>query len=403
MSSPLRVLQIITELAPAGAESIVRTLAAGLAARGLHVRLVGLFDPPWPGPDIGHQLVRVGLDVTRLAMRHKLDLLRLIRLVRLVRQWQPHIIHAHLWHADMASRLARLLAWPHRPIILSTIHIAEHRRLPWRFALERLTQSLCDAVACVSPSVMHFHRRRIGGRRSRRCVIPNGIDLSRFARLPPRIQARKTYCIPATCKAVGTVARLDVQKNIALLLEAFARLAGRFPDAVLLIAGRGPQEPILRARAHSLGIADRTHFVGFQPDPLPLLASLDVFVLPSRWEGFGLATLEAMAAAVPVIVTDVIGSRDLVQPGRTGLLVPPDDAPALASAIQQLWTNPQQAAALAKAARRAARRYDQQTMVRRYLQLYHELVSGPASRRRCFACDRPARSVARHSGDQPSY
>jgi len=370
----LRIVQLITEMAPAGAEKIVHDLAIGLSAKGHHVHVATLLDAPNAPATLTDNLAGHGIGVTRLAMRSKVDLPRLSALASLLRRSRPHILHTHLWHADMAAKAVLPAVWRRRPALLSTIHIADRRPVHWRFAIDRLTQPWVDQTAFVSRSVMHFYRRRVGLAARKCVVVPNGIDLTAYQTLPDRLQARARWISASAEPVIGTIARLDPQKGLPVLLHAFSKLARRWPQAALLIAGTGPERDPLERLAAKLGIADRLHMLGFQHDVRPVLAALDVFVLPSRWEGFGLATLEAMAAGLPVVVTDVPGSRDLVHHEQTGLVVPPNDSHALAQAVARCLSHADLRAQLGRQARIAAGAFTVQRMVDRYEQLYLALT-----------------------------
>jgi len=366
----LRIVQLITEMAPAGAERVVHDLAIGLTTKGHQVCVATLLDDPGAPETLTDDLARRGVAVTRLRMRSKRDLLRLSALAALLRQSSPDILHTHLWHADLAAKALLPAIWRRRPVLLSTVHIADRRPVRWRFAIDRLTQPLVDQVASVSPSVMNFYRRRAGIAPRKCVVVPNGIDLTAYDALPDRRHARARWVSASVEPVIGTIARLDPQKGLPVLLHAFSILARRRPQAALLVAGTGPEREALERLAVRLGIADRVQMLGFQRDVRPVLAALDVFVLPSRWEGFGLATLEAMAAGLPVVVTDVPGSRDLVQHEQTGLVVPPNDPRALAQAVARCLSQADLSAQLSQRARVAAANFSVQKMVERYEQLY---------------------------------
>ena len=152
------------------------------------------------------------------------------------------------------------------------------------------------------------------------------------------------------------------------------RLAPRFPSAALLLAGDGPLRGQLEALAGRLGIAARVHFLGHCDDVRVPLGAADLLVLPSLWEGMPLALLEGMACRLPVVASDVSGSRELVVPGRPGLLVPPGDAEALAEALEELLTHPARARALGEAGRkRVEERFGGRAQARRYRALFEGL------------------------------
>ena len=205
-------------------------------------------------------------------------------------------------------------------------------------------------------------------------VIPNGVSLDRFA---PRLA-------PRPVSTVLTVANLRTEKAHEILLAAAAALAPTYRALHFKIVGDGPRMNELRALAATLGIADRVSFLGHREDVPALLADADAFVLPSRSEAFPNGAIEAMAAGLPVVASAVGGLLDLIEPGRTGLLVPPDDPRALADAIASLVDAPATAGALGAAARdEVSRRYSFDRMVRAFEDLYlsHlEMPRGVSSR-----------------------
>jgi glycosyltransferase involved in cell wall biosynthesis len=168
---------------------------------------------------------------------------------------------------------------------------------------------------------------------------------------------------------VLTVARLDKQKGLDCLLEAAALV----PEARFVLAGDGPERARLVAQAHALGLNDQVVFLGYRRDIPELLASCDLFVLPSLFEGLPLSILEAMAAGKPVIASAINGTDEAVFHGKTGLLVPPGDAAALSQAIRTLLFDPALAQRLVTAGRsQVQREFSVETMVQRVTDIYRE-------------------------------
>jgi glycosyltransferase involved in cell wall biosynthesis len=166
---------------------------------------------------------------------------------------------------------------------------------------------------------------------------------------------------------IGSLGRLDEQKGFDVLIRALAEL----PTARAVIVGEGPERGALEALAREVGVAERLELVGWRDDARAWLGSFDVFVLPSRLEGFPLAVVEAMLAGTPVVATDVASVSEAVLHGRTGLLVRPDDPAALAAAIGELLGDHDRGRALAGAAReRAHERFTSAQMVRSYMGIY---------------------------------
>jgi glycosyltransferase involved in cell wall biosynthesis len=174
-------------------------------------------------------------------------------------------------------------------------------------------------------------------------TIRNGVDLNHFR--PVRRDAS------GQAPVIGCTARLHAENDHPTLLRAFSTVGKRWPDAQLLLVGRGPEEARLRALGEALGISARIRFVGEQTDVAPFLTQMDLYVQPSVVAGMPNSLLEAMASALPVVATAVGGTPEVVIEGETGLLVPPRDPCALANAMLKLLADPGLAEAFARAGR----------------------------------------------------
>jgi glycosyltransferase involved in cell wall biosynthesis len=220
-------------------------------------------------------------------------------------------------------------------------------------------------------------------------VLPNAVDVARFA-AGNGTRMRRALGIASDVFLIGCVARLEPIKGVAVLLHAFARLCTRGRRAQLVIVGGGSEEGALRGRVARWGLGDRVVLAGALPrSEIPdLLAALDVFVLPSLHEGFGIALIEAMAAGRAVVASRVDGIPELVRHGETGLLVPAGDPEALAGALDLLLARPTFALSLGRAAQAEAQaRYEMASYVSQLEALYHQLL---ATRRDALACGVPS-------------
>ena len=202
-------------------------------------------------------------------------------------------------------------------------------------------------------------------------LIPNGIDLRRFmpADTGARTAARKKLSLPPEQRLIGTISRLVWQKGLTFFLDALPALfaAPGMQDVTAVIAGEGPDLPALMARANALGIESKVLFTGFCNDVPAMLATLDVFVLPSLLEGQPITLIEAMAAGKAIVATAIDGVRGTVDNDATGLLVPPRDAHSLTRTLEELLSHPGKSATLGQAARRVAAQYfDIENIVQRY-------------------------------------
>jgi L-malate glycosyltransferase len=229
-----------------------------------------------------------------------------------------------------------------------------------QIALQRQAYRCARAVVANSTAAAERLRHE-GIPASRIHVISNGVSLDRFS------FEREARPI----RTILTVANLRKEKAHEVLFAALAQLAPHHPALRLRVAGDGPRAGELRALAASLGVADRIAFLGHREDVAALLEEADLFVLSSRSEAFPNSVVEAMAAGLPVIAAAVGGLLELVEPGRTGVLVPPDDPYALASALDSLIRSPERARLLGEAARaEIAQRYSFDRMVRAFEDLY---------------------------------
>jgi glycosyltransferase involved in cell wall biosynthesis len=184
--------------------------------------------------------------------------------------------------------------------------------------------------------------------------------------------------LPDRRPLIGIAARLSEQKGHADLLTAFAQVQQQLP-CDLVIAGDGPLMGELRQQVEDLGIADTVHFLGTRNDVWDLLPHLDLFVLPSYWEGFPIVIIETMSQGVPIVATDITGTRELIIDGETGYLVPPKSPDELAAAMLKSLEYPDQSRALAIRAKEHASQYTIQNVTKCYQRCYQQVLQRPAS------------------------
>lgn len=373
MATPLpHVAYVVPVLQPAGAERVVAELATRLPSRGFTTSVICLEDEREP---IGREIASKGIDVRGLHTYRRRTWRAAKLLARVLPADRPLIVHAHLFHANIAARLAAGYLPRDRQrgvAVLGTVQVVERRFRPWQFWLDRVTAANCRAEVCVSKAVARFQQERTGLPESFFPVIESGIDLSRY--FPDERSAPMTE--RAGTPHVLSVGRLNVQKDYPTLLRAWMLVEKRVPGATLTIAGDGPERGRLEALRGSLGLAAVT-FAGFNNDVAGLMRSADVYVQSSAWEGFGLTVAEAMATGLPTVVTDVDSLPELVTHERTGLVVPKGNPQAMADALVGLLTDGGWgwARTLGHAAREeAARRFSVDRMVDDYAGLYRDIL-----------------------------
>ena len=306
-----------------GSERHLLTLLPALAERGVEVAFAGL-DLAGAEP-FYEELRRSGIPFTRARSA--------AGLVRDIRRYGADLVHTHLVHADVYGALA---AGP--PKLVSTKHNDDPFRTgPFRY-VERLLTRRAAKVICITESLARFNREQVGLPAEKLEVIHYGMDE------PPAAWAPDELELPQG-KIVVAVARLVSQKGLDVAVEAMAGI-----DATLVVLGEGPERERLEAQARELGV--RLLLPGRVGDVASVLRRANVLVHPARWEGFGLALLEAMLAGLPVVATGVSSIPEIVADGKTGLLVPPDDPAALDSALRRILDEPRH---LGEAGRERAR------------------------------------------------
>ncbi len=297
------------------------------------------------------------------------------RLRRALAELRPDLVHLHSGRADrVGGAAAHALGLP-----AVTTRRMDRRVRPGRRSRRLYGQWVQRAVA-ISPAVAD--RLRAGG-------VPEPMLRTIYSAVDPE-SVRPRHAPAAVRAAEGarpgaplllTVARLVRRKGLDLLLDALAGLSREGPPAELWIAGEGPERGALEKRSRDRGLADRVRFLGQRRDVPDLLAASDVFVLPSRREGLGVAALEAMAAGRPVVASRVGGLGEVVGHEGTGLLVPPEDPAALRDALARLLNEPELRARLGAAGpARIAERHLPERMTEAYERLYHELLAEEESR-----------------------
>lgn len=367
-AAPTPLVFCITELDPGGAEQALVQLVRRLDPREWQSTVLCL----GPRGRLADQLEEQGISVIALGARHRWEVGVLWRLTRELRRLRPALLQTYLFHANLAGRVAACLAGV--PIVVGGIRVAE-KRSRWYARLDRWTEKLVTTQVCVSQGVYRFARETMGLRASKLLVIPNGVEVTRFAEATPL--PRSTWGLPETSRIVLTVGRLDPQKGLLDLLQAASLLRESAPELHWLIAGEGPQRTQLEQFISQAGLQKCVHLLGRREDVPRLMKSADLFVLASHWEGMPNVVLEAMAARLPVVATQVEGTAELVQPGETGLLVPVGEPRTLSEAIQHLLNDPDQARILAEQAfLQVSQQYDWDRVAEAYSVLYRNLLAG---------------------------
>jgi glycosyltransferase involved in cell wall biosynthesis len=327
----MRLTLVIASLGRGGAERTASVLASAWAERGFNVTIITLERDDVPAYPLHPAVVLRQLKLRDGKAKHILHgLVRNLRMVRAlrhaIRDSEPHAVISFM---DISNILALLAAGglDTRVIVTEQVHPAYHY-IGWHWeVLRRMLYRRAAALVCASqPMLSWFESKGIKG-----LVIPNPVNLGNLPDSSNKNGREKTG------RVIIGMGRLVEQKGFDLLLEAFSRVAPLNPDWSLKILGDGPLRNQLAAQTQKLNLTNRVEFTGAVADPFRVLRAADLFVFPSRFEGFGNALCEAMACGLPVISFDCpSGPSEIIRHGIDGFLVPPEDVTALASAMDDL-------------------------------------------------------------------
>ena len=286
------------------------------------------------------------------------------------------IIHSHSEFSDFPAVILR--HFTHKPALVRTLHNHEWRRRPLlRPFAQMLYPLVYDIELGISQHVVEsLNRRWVAKWLGRRAVYaPNAIDIKRFELTMSDVSdLRQALNIPTTAAVVGTVGRLSEQKGYSILLEAVPVILAQEPQTCFLLVGTGELESELKRQAQKLGIASHVLFTGPRTDVEALFRCMDLFVSSSLWEGLPTVVLESMAASIPVVATNIPGTRDLIQDGISGWLVPPANPRALGDTIVRALRNPKLRQTFAHRAKQLVSAFSIETVAAAHVSLYRTLA-----------------------------
>ena len=343
MPAPERVLAVIDTLGPGGAEHALLTLLPALQRRGHECLLVAL-GPPY---DLVPEFESRGVEVRRLEAEslHSLAVV-CARLARLIHSFTPSVVHAHLFLAELSVAMTRGVG-PHA-LRLVTFHNLAYFSYPpstlrrrLRRALDRVAVSRgMDGRIAVSHAVQSHYAQSLGLGST---VIHNGVDPEEVQNAEA-VDARTTraqFGVSSQGKMLLCAGRFRHEKGHRFLIEAVGRLKQRGLGPRLVLAGTGPLTADVVAEVRKRNLGDEVQFVGHldHAQLMRVMAAADIVVVPSTYEGLSVTAEEALMLGKPVVASRVGGLPEVVEDGRTGLLVPPADPTALADSLQKLLTD----------------------------------------------------------------
>jgi glycosyltransferase involved in cell wall biosynthesis len=392
-STRVPVVRIITRLNIGGPSIQATRLTSALEGEGFSTTLIHGRLGEGEG-DMSYLIApgtrAVQVDALQRRLAPLADVRALLRVYRELKRTRPAIVHTHMAKAGLIGRVAAAAynasrGSSPRARVVHTYHghvLEGYFSAPLTkvfITLERVLARLSDAIVAISPAIERELQEdfRIG-RRDQYRVVPLGFELAPFAAVDDtaRAQARATLAVPGDAEVVTTVGRLTAIKQHRLFLEAIAAAAAARPRLLALIAGDGELRADLEGYARHLGIADRVRFLGWRRDLAVIYGATDVFMLTSRNEGTPVALIEAMAAGVPGVSTDVGGVKDVIASDGVGARVRDGDASQLAAALTRYLADADLRRQTGQRARAAVLdRYSLDRLVRDIVSLYRELLA----------------------------
>lgn len=366
-----RVLHLITGSFIAGAENVILTVAEGMKGSQFESEICTLT----PTGDLHKKANQIAIKSYALGYKNILSLPKIIiKLMLLLYKNKYDIINTHLPQASVIGIIiSRLRGIPY---IIETRHYSDYmykysnRINQW---LDKKTVNMADHVIVVSHAGKVVLMNREGVKEEKISVIYNGINISKFSS-NHRIQIRKQLGIDNKMVLTFT-ASYHPRKGHKYLLESVGMLKKKYPDVIILLIGDGILKANLEALTKQLHLEDNVRFLGYRTDIPELLNATDIYVHSSVEEGFGIAIIEAMAAGLPVIATNVGGIPEIITHNKNGILVPPEDPQALSSAMSDLIDHPDKRKTLAESGRRhVGANFTDETMVNKYREVYRSNV-----------------------------
>lgn len=375
---PLNVMYLIRTWAMGGSHTIIRHFLHHLPKDEFNIITVPYDAPGTGAQDFVNSCNREGLEISpeRIPWNTRLNWFKArAKIIELITRHQIDLIHCHdtlsnvmvgvgRRHFKCAAVASPYGWWDPKWNLKAKINhwVEKNLALP---NFERVY------------TVSHDMKRKILEGRTREDrirVIHTGLELSQFKSGAPREQVRAAFSIPPEAAVIGTVSRLFAEKGHKYLLSALRLLADEFPNVRVMIVGTGDERQPLEALAQLLNIEDKVIFTGFYNDLPGALRAMDIFAQPSILdEGFPTSVLEAQAAGLPVVASDIGGTHETIDVGVTGLLTPPKDAEALAKTIRELVADPARRATMAAAAPLwIERSFTLQQMIEQISATYHE-------------------------------
>ena len=360
----MRVLQVIDSLLLGGAEVLLEQMVPLFARRGVACDVYSLNSADSP---LRKSLIARGTRVYSPLQASVYSPLHVRSLAAHLKRESYDLVHVHLFPAQLWAALAVKVAKTKVPLLTTEHNTYSRRRRMGYKTIDRWMYAQYDRIACISDATAQALLKWQPKLQSKLRQCPNGVNVDRFSNVSAQSKL-DLFSIKNDSFVILSVGRMEFQKDHATTIRAL----GLLPDVHLAIVGAGPMRADLQKLVENLGLVDRVHFLGRRSDVPKIMRAADVFVQSSRFEGFGIAALEAMASGLPVIATQVGGLADVV--GDAGMLFEVGDEHQLAEHLKQLFSDRELRESLVQRGKARAEAFSLEKTIICYERLYREAI-----------------------------
>lgn len=363
MNEKIKIVYIINSFVLGGAENMLLQLCRTLNKEKFEITVCSV-----TGSGIlAAEFEKLGINLKIYKKKNKIGLGVIWQIYKFLKEIKPQIVHTHLFAADFWGKIAAIFAGV--PIIITTEHSVNLDESWLKQKIKWLLSFFTDKIVAVSNGVKEYYISKVKIKKNKFIVIYNGIDLSSFV-----FKGYKPIDLSQKINAV-IVARLKEVKGHKYLLEAMPMIIKKYPHFILNIVGGGDLELKLKDQVNKLGLRNNIIFLGERLDVEKIFADMDLFILPSLWEGLGIVLLEAQATGLAVLSSDIPGTIEVVKDGQTGLLFETKNPQAIFNCVDKLLSNPDLHKKIVENAyMQVKENFSLEKMVSTYEKLYFDLL-----------------------------
>ncbi len=367
MNRPLRILSMITRMPVGGVERYICDVYPRLDPEKFTVRHLCIKERG----ELADTLEERGVPVDLIPTKSRLSPSGILAISRYMKKHKIDLVHTHMYRSNVPGTIAAKLAGV--PLVVAHIHNVNTFETRRQLAMDKFLNRWRDAVICVSNSVLKDHVKHTGLGDDKALVQYNGTDTTRFGDTLLREPARKALGLAPDETAIFFTGRIANNKNPDIFIEIARRVVEPREKVRFMIVGDGPRREDVETSFKEAGLIGKTQFLGFRHDIPDLLQAADIAVLPSFKEGFSIAVIETLASGTPIVATDVGGTAEAVENGKSGVIVPPQDDEAFLVALEALVDDPARRQALSEGAVKRAQRFSLENTVSELESLYNRL------------------------------